>query len=151
MAARLYADVAFRQQLADFVTINVSEFFRNPERYEDLSRRFLPELLRGRPSLRVWSAGCSIGAEPYYVAMLLQELATGGRHSVLGTDIDAPRWSGAGRPFTGMRSCASCQRPSGVAISRRPPPAGALSPSSGRWCTSSAWTCCGTPSRPTWT
>lgn len=89
VAARLYSDPEFRRQFADFVTINVSEFFRNPERYADLRRLHLPALLAGRPGLQVWSAGCSIGAEPYSLAILLHELAPAGQHVVLGTDIDA--------------------------------------------------------------
>ncbi len=89
LAQRLYVDVGLRQQFADFVTINVSEFFRNPERFAELRHRYLPALLRHRPSLRIWSAGCSIGAEPYSVAIMLQELTPGVGHEILGTDIDA--------------------------------------------------------------
>lgn len=76
------------EQLKDFLTINVTEFFRNPERFEDLERRILPELLRRFTRLALWSAGCSIGAEPYSLAILLEELAPGGRHRILATDID---------------------------------------------------------------
>lgn len=88
VAARLRADTAFRQEFSDFMTINVSEFFRNPERFTDLRERHLPALLGRRQSLKVWSAGCSIGAEIYSVAMLLPELAPGRRHQLLATDID---------------------------------------------------------------
>lgn len=84
----LERDPRLLEAFRDFLTINVSEFFRNPDRFEDLRRRFLPELLRRSPSLRVWSAGCSIGAEIYSLAMLLEELTPGRRHHLLATDID---------------------------------------------------------------
>lgn len=72
----------------DRMTINVSELFRNPERWVVLRKDILPELLRRRSGLRIWSAGCSYGAEPYSLAMLLEELAPAGRHQLLATDID---------------------------------------------------------------
>jgi chemotaxis protein methyltransferase CheR len=77
-----------RQEFRDYVTINVSEFFRDAERFGELERRVLPELLAGGRPVRVWSAGCSMGAEPYSIAMLLRELAPGLSHTVLATDID---------------------------------------------------------------
>lgn len=89
VAARLRQDPQFCRQFADFITINVSEFFRNPDRFAELRERHLPALLRRRKALRVWSAGCSIGAEIYTVALLLAELAPGQRHDLLATDIDA--------------------------------------------------------------
>lgn len=76
------------QELRDYFTINVSEFFRDAPRFAHLEREVLPGLLAARPSLRVWSAGCSIGAEPYTVAMLLRELTPRGAHRILATDVD---------------------------------------------------------------
>src|SRR5918912_1255574 len=89
-ARLLEHDAARRQEFRDYVTINVSEFFRDAERFGELERHVLPELLAraGNRGLDVWSAGCSIGAEPYSLAMLLRELGPGRRHQVLGTDID---------------------------------------------------------------
>lgn len=83
-------DPAALQAFKNFFTINVSEFLRDPARWEDLARVVLPRLYReggGRP-LRVWSAGCANGAEPYSLAMLLWELAPGQPHRILATDID---------------------------------------------------------------
>jgi chemotaxis protein methyltransferase CheR len=76
------------QEFRDYVTINVSEFFRDTDRFGDLERRVLPDLLSKGAGLRVWSAGCSIGAEPYSMAILLNELAPGRGHSILATDVD---------------------------------------------------------------
>src|SRR5581483_54649 len=70
----------------DRVTINVSQLWRNPEVWEALAARELPELAAaGR--VRAWSAGCSYGAESYTLAALCLEL---GIRSVeiAGHDID---------------------------------------------------------------
>ena len=75
-------------KLRDFLTINVSEFFRDAEQFEILRTEVFPELLKNRPRLNVWSAGCSHGGEPYSVAMMLEELAPGQNHRVLATDLD---------------------------------------------------------------
>jgi chemotaxis protein methyltransferase CheR len=72
------------------MTINVSELFRNPERFDELEKRFMPDLLeasKGR-GLRVWSAGCSYGAEPYTLAILLKEAGPRLVHELVATDID---------------------------------------------------------------
>lgn len=89
LAKRIERDADALEHLKDFLMINVSEFFRNPERYEVLESKVLPELRKQFGKLKIWSAGCSIGAEPYSLAMLLAE--TDGRtpHDILGTDIDA--------------------------------------------------------------
>lgn len=73
----------------DYLTINVSSFFRDVEKFTFLRETVLPDLLRTRSRLRVWSAGCSQGHEPYSLAILLAEL-TGAyaEHYVLATDID---------------------------------------------------------------
>ena len=64
--------------LIDTLTINVSQFFRNPLIFEYLGVRILPTLLEQKkkhpsPSLRIWSAGCAMGEEPYSIAMLINE------------------------------------------------------------------------------
>ncbi len=88
--AQLRRDVAAREAFLDHMTINVSELFRNPDRFGELEREVLPDLLRtaGRGGLRVWSAGCSYGAEPYTLGVLLREVAPAGAHEILATDLD---------------------------------------------------------------
>jgi chemotaxis protein methyltransferase CheR len=90
-------------RLKDYLTINVSAFFRDPEKFTHLQENILPQLLRGHPRLRVWSAGCSLGHEPYSLAIMLAE-ATGPycRHPILATDIDhsALEKAQAGGPYT---------------------------------------------------
>lgn len=77
----------FRQFIKK-LTINVSEFFRNPERFQELWEEILPKLLQERAKLKIWSAGSSNGAEPYSVAIVLRELGAAHRADILGTDID---------------------------------------------------------------
>ncbi|MGH2518929.1 MAG: CheR family methyltransferase, partial [Chloroflexota bacterium] len=77
-----------QQEFQAFFTINVSEFFRNPLKFQHLGGQVLPGLLRERGALRIWSAGCSYGAEPYSVACLLGGCAGEPRHYVLATDVD---------------------------------------------------------------
>ena len=89
-------------KLRDFLTINVSEFFRDVQQYQTLQTRILPDLLKKNPNLQIWSAGCSIGAEPYSLAMLMEQLAPKGRHRILATDLDegALAKARAGGPYT---------------------------------------------------
>lgn len=87
--ARLLAGNPSRvKEFKDFLTINVSEWLRNPEKFEELQQTVLPDLLKRSPTLSIWSAGCSNGAEPYSVAMLLTELNPEGHHRIIGTDLD---------------------------------------------------------------
>jgi chemotaxis protein methyltransferase CheR len=73
----------------DRLTINVSELYRNPEQYETLRTRVIPEIAATGGMLRAWSAGCSFGAEPYTLACMLAEaLPDTGAFEVVGSDID---------------------------------------------------------------
>ena len=75
----------------DFVnklTINVSEFFRNPERFEELWHKIIPELLLHTRKLKIWSAGCSDGCEPYSISIILNELKAVDGTKIFATDID---------------------------------------------------------------
>lgn len=84
----LEQDLQARRHLRDYLTVNVSEFFRDPEAWETLRARVLPALLEDRRSLTLWSAGCSHGAEPYSLAILLEQAAPGVRCQILATDVD---------------------------------------------------------------
>ena len=77
------------RELKDYLTINVSSFFRDPDKYNYLGSRILPELARDGARLRVWSAGCSRGQEAYTLAMVLRGGLAGLRtHDILATDLD---------------------------------------------------------------
>ena len=80
-----------KQRFADFIeylTINVSEFFRNPDKFDQVENDVIPYLLKRNDSLNIWSAGCSIGAEPYTLSIIMKELTPGKRHRILATDLD---------------------------------------------------------------
>ena len=72
----------------DYITINFSEFFRDPDRFRELEKRILPELLKKTPNLRIWSAACAAGEEPYSLAIILEENYPQVTTRVLATDID---------------------------------------------------------------
>ncbi len=72
----------------DRMTINVSELFRNPEKWQEMRTQVIPSLLTQKRALKVWSAGCSYGAEPYTLAILLDQLAPGVQHTLHATDLD---------------------------------------------------------------
>lgn len=84
------ADHKLLGDVRDTLTINVSEFFRQADRFQELQAKWLPALIRERKHLKIWSAGCSIGCEPYTLAMILNELDPRGNHSILATDVDMP-------------------------------------------------------------
>lgn len=65
--------------LLDAVTTNLTRFFRNQPHFDALQKYVIPELLKSRGSapdrrLRIWSAGCSTGEEPYTIGLLLSEI-----------------------------------------------------------------------------
>lgn len=75
-------------EFLDRMTINVSEFWRNPNRWEVLESKFLPEMIRASRRLKCWSAACSTGEEPYTLAMILSQLGVLESSQVHATDID---------------------------------------------------------------
>jgi chemotaxis protein methyltransferase CheR len=83
------SDVRLMNEFLDRMTINVSEFWRNPSRWEAMERRFLPEMLEGGGRIKLWSAACSTGEEPYTLAMIAAELGALDRASILATDLDS--------------------------------------------------------------
>lgn len=90
-------------KLKDYLTINVTSFFRDAEKFEYLRRTILPTLQQNRLApLRIWSAGCSRGHEPYSLAiMLAEETGMSRQNYILATDIDQSvlAWSRAGGPY----------------------------------------------------
>lgn len=74
-----------REKFLDFVTINVTEFYRNPELFKELSDFIEKDKKR---NLKIWSAACSNGCEPYSVAILLLELGMNDKFNILATDLD---------------------------------------------------------------
>jgi chemotaxis protein methyltransferase CheR len=92
----LDTDAAEYDRLLDALTINVTKLFRNWDVYASIAAHVVPVLFhREQPAIRVWSAGCSSGDEPYSLAILFHRYAATagllsqiGRVRVVGTDID---------------------------------------------------------------
>jgi len=70
------------------ITINVSEFFRNSNHWDKLAMDVIPELLKQRSRIKIWSAGCSTGEEAYSLAILALENKLPLEGNILATDID---------------------------------------------------------------
>ena len=75
------------EEFISFMTINVSEFWRNTEQWEILDKSILPGLIKGE-GIKVWSAACATGDEPYSLVMLLSKYLPLSKIRVLATDID---------------------------------------------------------------
>ncbi|MFD1018486.1 CheR family methyltransferase [Thalassobacillus hwangdonensis] len=86
--SQLKKDSALLDEFLDRMTINVSEFYRNYKRWEILDKKVIPELLKQTKRLKVWSAACSTGEEPYSLAMLLSEHLPLNQIDIVATDLD---------------------------------------------------------------
>jgi len=75
-------------EFLDRMTINVSEFYRNAKRWEVLQNKIFPKLLEKNKRLKIWSAACSTGEEPYTIAMVLSNHVPLSNIQILATDID---------------------------------------------------------------
>jgi chemotaxis protein methyltransferase CheR len=99
-AAKMDNEMGELEKFLDCMTINVTELLRNEDHFEDLAKNILPGLIGNRAGspLSIWSAGCSYGAEPYTLAMLLHEVDPAGQHKIKGTDINLAILARAERP-----------------------------------------------------
>src|SRR5699024_5395765 len=84
----LIRDRDLLEEFKDRVTINVTEFFRNPERWEVLKNKFIPSLIKNKQNVSIWSAACSSGEEPYSLALIMKEYFPSIRVQITATDLD---------------------------------------------------------------
>ncbi|SES69459.1 chemotaxis protein methyltransferase CheR [Natronincola peptidivorans] len=75
-------------EFINYLTINVSEFYRNPIQWDALENEIIPHLLKHNNKLKIWSAACSTGEEPYSLVMLLTKFKSLNDISIIATDID---------------------------------------------------------------
>ncbi len=80
--------------LVNAITTNLTFFFREPHHFDFLRQTALPEAIQANRStgkIRIWSAGCSTGEEPYSIAIVLHEALKGHKFDaqVLATDLDS--------------------------------------------------------------
>lgn len=80
-------DVSKFEEFVNYLTINVSEFWRNPDQWKILEDKVVPELIK-QPSMKIWSAACSTGDEPYSLVMLLSKYVPLSKIKIIATDID---------------------------------------------------------------
>lgn len=77
------------EEFVSYLTINVSEFYRNPEQWEIMDKDIIPTLIeRFGKNLKIWSAACSTGDEPYSLVMALSKHIPLNQIKIYATDID---------------------------------------------------------------
>lgn len=77
------------EQFINYLTINVSEFYRNPSQWVVLQNDIIPSLMdKNKGGLKIWSSACSTGEEPYSLVMMLSNFFPLKDIKVLATDID---------------------------------------------------------------
>ncbi|MGV3488084.1 MAG: CheR family methyltransferase [Tuberibacillus sp.] len=102
-------DQRLLEECLDRMTINVSGFFRNKQRWQTLESTILPDLIsRRKGKLKVWSAACSTGEEPYTLAFILSRLLPTSEFEILATDIDAKVLQKAETGWFDARSFQEC-------------------------------------------
>ncbi len=85
----LKTDKVKYDEFVDYITINVSEFYRNPEQWKFLTEKVFPELVKDfGQTLKIWSAACSTGDEPYSLVMALSDFVPLNRIQIMATDIN---------------------------------------------------------------
>ena len=75
-------------EFVNYLTINVSEFYRNPELWKVMEKDIIPVILEKTKSPKIWSAACSTGDEPYSLVMLLNQFLPLSQIHIIATDID---------------------------------------------------------------
>ena len=92
-------------ELLDLITTNKTQFFRDPEQFTFLARHIYPRFANSRTKIRIWSAGCSYGQEPYSLAIDLSNACSSlrGRDvKILATDICRPALEAAAEGVYGL-------------------------------------------------
>lgn len=83
------SDEVLLRTFVSYLTINVSQFYRNPVQWENLENEMIPYLRRQfGDRLTIWSAACSTGDEPYTLAMLFSKYIPTDKFKIIATDID---------------------------------------------------------------
>lgn len=76
------------KEFINYLTINVSEFYRNPDQWAVLEKEIIPLLLGKNKKINIWSSACSTGDEPYTLVMVLNKMLPLSSIKILATDID---------------------------------------------------------------
>lgn len=81
-------DEKIKHAFLDYITINVTEFYRNPEIFSEFEEILINQIANKSQRLKIWSAASSTGAEAYSVAMALKKNNLIHKSTIIGTDID---------------------------------------------------------------
>lgn len=84
----LKADLGLYNEFINYLTINVSEFYRNPEQWEVLKSEVFPSLFDKNRTPKIWSSACSTGEEPYTLIMVLADFLPLNNIKIIASDID---------------------------------------------------------------
>ncbi|WP_448698531.1 CheR family methyltransferase [Mucilaginibacter sp. AW1-3] len=99
----LINNTAFFQEFLEEITVNVTEMFRDPSFYRALKTEVMPYLSTFQ-RIKIWSAGCSSGEEPYSLAILMQELGYIDKSFIYGTDINTEVLKSAKKGIYSLRN-----------------------------------------------
>lgn len=89
LADAMKTDRKLVEELKSYMTINVTEFLRNGRIWADFQDVAVPRVSQGKRKIRIWSAACSSGEEPYTIAILMKEHFPGLDFEIVATDLDA--------------------------------------------------------------
>ncbi|MDE6026323.1 MAG: protein-glutamate O-methyltransferase CheR [Lachnospiraceae bacterium] len=82
-------DKALLRTFVSYLTINVSQFYRNPMQWETFEKEMIPYLKKHYgDKITIWSAACSTGDEPYTLAMIMSKYIPTSKIKIIATDID---------------------------------------------------------------
>ncbi|WP_148134906.1 CheR family methyltransferase [Candidatus Formimonas warabiya] len=84
----LKQNTAVKDQFIKYLTINVTEFLRNPDLFRYLETNILPGMVQKTGTVKIWSAACSNGAEPYSMSIIMQSSFPSKPFHIDATDID---------------------------------------------------------------
>ena len=105
---KLRDDDEFLEKFLSYLTINVSEFYRNPDQWKILESDIFPQLIgKFGNNLKIWSAACSTGDEPYSLVMALSKYQDLNKISIQATDIDKQIIAAAKTGVYNVKSIAS--------------------------------------------
>lgn len=104
----LKAEKRLFEEFVNYITINVSEFYRNPDQWDFLDKVVIPELIgKFGKNLKIWSAACSTGDEPYSLVMALSRHIPLNQIKIFATDLDKQVIAKAKLGLYGAKSLAA--------------------------------------------
>lgn len=119
LAAKIVADASVFAKLLQYLTVQVSDLYRDPIYFRTFRERIVP-ILHTYPSIKVWVAGCSTGEEVYSFATLLREEGLLDRTILYATDINGQALEAAAAgiyPIERMRTFTANHQASGAPCS----------------------------------